>query len=108
MRNLPKTAGTYSIGVQVSDSKGASVSGNFSFTITGPAPASLTITTSSLPDGFVGKAYSQTLGAGGGSPGYSWSQSGGQLPAGLSLDGTGNVLGTPTTRSEERRVGKEC
>jgi large repetitive protein len=91
----PRNPGNYSIGVQVTDSKGVSVAANYTFTVTGPAPQTLTIITTSLSDGFAGQPYSQALGAGGGSPGYTWSQTGGQLPAGLSLSG-GTIAGTPT------------
>ena len=92
-----QTPGTYTIGVVVTDHNGTSVSGNYSFTITGPAPVTLSITTSSLPNGFVGQPYSQTLGAAGGAPGYTWTQSGGQMPAGLSLSSGGTIGGTPTS-----------
>jgi hypothetical protein len=56
------------------------------------------VTTSSLPTGTVGTAYSQTLQASGGIAPYTWSVSSGTLPAGLSLaTSTGVVSGTPTT-----------
>ena len=55
-----------------------------------------TITTTSLPDGEVGTAYSQTLTATGDTP-ITWSVSG-TLPAGLSLEAaTGIISGTPIT-----------
>lgn len=55
-----------------------------------------TITTTSLPEGEVGTAYSQTLTATGDTP-ITWSVSG-TLPAGLSLEAaTGIISGTPTT-----------
>jgi large repetitive protein len=91
----PKTAGTYAIGVQVTDAKGVSISSSFSFTITGTAPTALTITSSSLPDGAVNQPYSQALGASGGSSGYVWAQTGGQLPDGVSLASSGTLAGTP-------------
>ena len=57
----------------------------------------LVITTTSLPSGNVGVAYSQTLAAGGGVTPYSWSVVSGSLPAGLSLgSSTGTISGTPT------------
>jgi uncharacterized protein (TIGR03437 family) len=91
-----KTPGNYSIGVRVTDSNGVGVSENFSFTVTGPGPAALTIVTTTFPDAFAGQPYSQTLGAAGGASGYTWSQSGGQMPAGLSLSGA-TLSGTPTS-----------
>jgi uncharacterized protein (TIGR03437 family) len=92
----PAYPGTFTIGVQVTDSNAVTVAGNFSFTITGPAPAVLTISTMSLPNGFVGQPYSESLDASGGSPGYTWSRTGQQMPAGLSINRAGTVAGTPT------------
>jgi len=58
----------------------------------------VTITTSSLPTGVVGVAYSAQLIASGGSGSYTWSvTSGTTLPSGLSIGAsTGTVTGTPT------------
>ena len=95
-----KTPGTYTIGARVTDSNGVSAAQNFSFTATGPAPSNLTIVTTALPDGFAGQPYSQTLGATGGAPGYTWSVSGGQMPSGLSLNGSGTISGVPVTPGE--------
>ena len=66
------------------------------FTISENAAAAPSITTSSLPDGKVGEAYSQALTANGTTP-IKWSISGGALPDGLTLDETtGKISGTPT------------
>ena len=66
------------------------------FTISENAAAAPSITTSSLPDGKVGEAYSQILTATGTTP-ITWSFDGGNLPAGLSLNkDTGEISGTPT------------
>ena len=66
-------------------------------TYTHSAPGSLTITTTSLPGGTVGTAYSQTLQATGGTTPYTWSLASGTLPAGLTLNAsTGVISGTPT------------
>ncbi|MCC6348679.1 MAG: putative Ig domain-containing protein, partial [Candidatus Eisenbacteria bacterium] len=61
--------------------------------------APLSITTTTLPNGTVGSAYSQTLAATGGTAPYgSWAVTVGSLPAGLSLDsGSGLISGTPAT-----------
>ena len=58
--------------------------------------AAPSITTSSLPNGTVGTAYSQALAASGGTGGYVWSVSAGALPTGLSLSTGGTISGTPT------------
>ena len=67
------------------------------FTISENVAAAPSITTSSLSDGKMGAAYSQTLTATGTTP-IKWSISGGALPDGLTLDETtGEISGTPTT-----------
>ena len=59
---------------------------------------SLSVTTTSLPNGTVNTAYSATLQASGGTLPYSWSLTSGALPTGLSLNATTGVIsGTPTT-----------
>lgn len=55
----------------------------------------LAITTTSLPNGAVGTAYSTTLSASGGTPPYTWTESG-SLPPGLALSTNGSLSGTPT------------
>ena len=58
---------------------------------------STTLTSSSLPRGKVGNAYSATLTATNGTAPYSFSVSGGSLPTGLTLNPTTGVIsGTPT------------
>ena len=57
----------------------------------------LAISTSSLPNGEVGVAYSTIVAAAGGTTPYNWTITSGTLPAGLSLNhGTGAITGTPT------------
>ena len=59
--------------------------------------ASLTVTTTSLPNGQVQVSYSATLAASGGTTPYSWSVTSGALPGGLTLiASTGAISGTPT------------
>jgi hypothetical protein len=63
------------------------------------APSALTVTTSSLPVGTVGVAYTATLSASGGTAPYRWSIKSGALAAGLMLDASGSISGTPTAAS---------
>ena len=59
-------------------------------------PAKVVRLTTSLPNGSVGTAYSQTLSAYGGLPPYTWTSSG-TPPAGLTLSSAGVLSGNPTT-----------
>jgi hypothetical protein len=78
----------------VTDSTGAPASKSLSLMIV----PRLNITTSSLPNGTVGTAYSTTVAAASGTGPYTWSISSGQLPAGLALTASsGAIAGTPTT-----------
>jgi Putative Ig domain len=91
----PTAAATASITVKCADSVGASTTQTLTVTVNPPPP--LTITTSSLSAGVMGTAYSQTLQASGGIPGYKWGITAGSLPQGLSLNGsTGVISGTPS------------
>ncbi|WP_168207888.1 DUF11 domain-containing protein [Spirosoma sp. KCTC 42546] len=83
----------------------ASLYGCSSTTATYTAPAScsatpvcsLSLTTTGLPIGTVGQAYSATLTATGGTAPYSFSLASGSLPAGITLNPTTGVLsGIPT------------
>jgi len=71
-------------------------SGQQSTPIPPPPPPQISITTSSLPAGQVGVAYTTTLAATGGTPPYTWSMTSGSLPANLVLNATtGAIAGTP-------------
>jgi len=91
----PTSTGVFSFRFQAWDyeNPGATVWGDFTIVI-GNAVG---ITTTTLADGQVGSAYSQTLAAVGGTTPYTWSPASGSLPAGLSLNaGSGAISGTPT------------
>ncbi|MCW5962928.1 MAG: hypothetical protein KIT83_02730 [Bryobacterales bacterium] len=60
------------------------------------APETLLISTPSLPEATVGCLYSFSLTAAGGTPPYQFLVSSGILPAGLTLNATGLLTGTPT------------
>jgi hypothetical protein len=92
----PNASGTFNFATQVTDSTtptAEAVTKALALTV-GPA---LTITTASLATATVGAAYSQTLAALGGTPGYTWSMASGNLPPGLSLSTGGVISGTPAT-----------
>lgn len=59
--------------------------------------SALGITSSSLPNATVGRPYSATLTALGGSAPYTWSVANGVLPSGLTLSANGQISGTPTS-----------
>ena len=62
-----------------------------------PPPATLTITTTTLPSGTVGQAYSRPVQATGGTGPFTWTISAGSLPQGLNINpNTGVISGTPT------------
>jgi len=68
--------------------------------VTSAACPVITLTPATMPNGFVGQAYSQTLTASGGTAPYTFSVVAGALPTGLTLTmagGLGLVSGTPTT-----------
>jgi Putative Ig domain len=91
----PTVAGASTMSVSVKDSSTTPQSSSKSLSIT--IAAALAISTTSLPQGTVGTAYSATLMASGGTTPYTWSVTGGTLPAGLSLaPSTGIISGTPT------------
>jgi hypothetical protein len=92
----PTTGGTSNFTVEVTDSDTPASTDQQALSIY--IPDDLALTTSSLPDGQVGVAYSETLAASGGVTPYTWAVISGSLPAGLSLNSsTGEISGTPTT-----------
>jgi hypothetical protein len=91
----PTSAGTASFSVVFTTTGGLTDSQALSIVVA--AATAPIISTSSLPAGTVGQAYSSTLLTVGNKTG-SWSVSSGAVPAGLSLNGaTGVINGTPTT-----------
>jgi hypothetical protein len=91
----PTVTGTSFFTVRVQDAAGLSAFQTLSITINPPAPPR--ITTRSLPDGRVGRPYSEPVQASGGTGARTWIIVDGSLPAGLALDPTtGVIAGTPT------------
>lgn len=62
-----------------------------------PACNPITLSPSTLPNGTLGAAYSQTITASGGTAPYSFTLVSGSLPPGLSLSTSGALTGTPTS-----------
>ena len=89
----PVIAGKFTVSVTVKDSAQGSVAQSKSYSVV-IAPVSLSITTTSAPNGTVGTAYSASFAATGGVAPYAFSATG--LPAGLSMSAAGTITGTPT------------
>jgi hypothetical protein len=88
INGTPTTTGTSPFTIKVTDSTGQSVTKNLSLKVVTP----LSVTTTSLPQANLGVfSYEASLGASGGSPGYSWSVVAGNLPPGITLN---SLLGT--------------
>jgi Putative Ig domain/PKD domain len=91
----PNAIGSFTVNVLATDSTAPthqSSAKQYPVTI---APGTLTITSSSLPGGQVGVAYSTTVAATGGTLPLHWSATG--LPNGLTINATtGQITGTPT------------
>jgi hypothetical protein len=93
---VPTTPGTSQFVVRVADANGTTASATLSLSIAAPL---LTITTTSIPSATVGASYSETFGATGGNPPYTWALDSGSLPAGLSLSNSGSITGVPAANS---------
>jgi eukaryotic-like serine/threonine-protein kinase len=93
----PSKAATSSVVITVSDNETTPATQTATVTIViSAAAAAPTITTTSLPSGVVGTAYTASVAATGGTGAFTWSASG--LPAGLTINSsTGTISGTPTT-----------
>jgi hypothetical protein len=97
------SAGTYSFSVRVTDSTGAYVNKSYNLSVLAansqPIINQVALSTSSLPNGYVGTPYSQTITATGGSGTYDWVILSSSLAPGLSYSINGaalTVTGTPT------------
>jgi hypothetical protein len=89
----PSSAGSFNFTVQVTSGTGAQAARALAININaGPA-----ITTTTLPDAEVGRAYSQQLQAAGGTGAFTWALTAGALPVGFTLSSSGAITGTPVT-----------
>ena len=87
----PLSGGSFNFTVRITDSVGQTDTQDLSINVT-----PLSITTTSLPPGSIGQAYSQQVQTIGGIAPLTWSISAGTLPPGLNLNQTTGVIsGTP-------------
>jgi large repetitive protein len=91
LRGTPTHAGNYALGLRVTDRGGRVATGTVTLTV----EAAPTIQTAILPPGEPGIPYAAQLLATGGTTPYTWSLTGGTLPAGLTLSAAGVLSGTP-------------
>jgi hypothetical protein len=89
----PTAVSTSYFAVQVAGHDGATARANLFLTVN---EAAVSVSDTSLPDGNVDSFYWYALAADGGSAPHTWSMTSGTLPAGLSLDSSGVITGTPT------------
>jgi hypothetical protein len=95
LAGTPQTTGSFNFTIQVTDSLGATTSRSYTLTVENPRLSILT--SSPLPAGTVGAAYSVRQTATGGVAPYSWTITGASVP-GLTLDAASGVLsGVPTS-----------
>jgi hypothetical protein len=93
----PTAGGRANFTVQVADSGNPALTASANLSIN-VVVLSLSITTTSLPDGAVDTAYKQNIQASGGIPPYSWSVTSGTLPSWATLNlSTGIINGIPGT-----------
>jgi hypothetical protein len=97
LTGTPRSVGTFQFTLQVNSSMSAGpASKSFSVVIKPSSTAVLMqILGDTLSAGVLNGPYSQTLTANGGRVPYVWAISSGSLPAGVSLEPTGQITGTP-------------
>jgi len=95
----PSASGSFSATITVIDALGATASETRSLVVNPPAPQPPTfLTGATLPQGKARTAYSTTISVTGGTPGYTWVRTSGNLPNGLSISysgATATITGTP-------------
>jgi uncharacterized repeat protein (TIGR01451 family) len=94
---IPTKVGQYSFEVGLTDANGCSAEMLYTVFVSCPT---ISISPSSLPGGIEFTNYGpQTITASGGTPPYTFSQTAGALPAGMTLSSSGVITGTPTSVS---------
>ena len=91
----PTATGSFTLTVQAGDASLPSQTITINVAITSVPVLVITSAGGALPDAIVGKPYSVTLLAAGGTLPFTWTVASGQLPAGLTLSTAGVLGGTP-------------
>ncbi len=94
LSGTPQATGSYTFSVRATDNQNLVAQATYTLVISVAAP---TITTTSLPAGTAGQAYSQFVSATGGTPPYTFSLVSGVLPPSLNFSPTGILSGTANT-----------
>jgi hypothetical protein len=96
---IPTASGTSTVTVTVTDANGLTDSATLSLMVATSSPAPLSVTTTRLPNCHLGKPYSATLAATGGTAPYTWSTTDpGDFPPGITLNSDGTITGTDSTQ----------
>lgn len=95
LSGTPTATGSFTLTVQAGDASSPSQTITINVAITSAPALVITSAGGALPDATVGKPYSATLLAGGGTLPFTWTLASGQLPAGLTLSTAGVLSGTP-------------
>jgi uncharacterized protein (TIGR03437 family) len=93
-RGAPQQAGSFNLGVAITDARGVTAQGSLTLSVAAAPP--LAITTGTLGNGAANTNYTQSLAAAGGGPPYLFELAAGSLPDGLRLSNTGAISGTPS------------
>ncbi|NOT60511.1 MAG: hypothetical protein HOP19_09840, partial [Acidobacteria bacterium] len=91
------TAGIYNFTIKATDAKGCTGTAANTVTVNPNICPTILLNPTSLPNLTLGKAFSQTLTATGGSAPHKFDNISGELPPGLTLSPGGVLSGTPTT-----------
>ncbi|MBU7315157.1 putative Ig domain-containing protein [Paenibacillus oleatilyticus] len=93
LSGTPTMANSHSFTVQLTDGNGVTATKELTIQVN---PV-LEVSTTSVPHGAVGAAYTASLAAAGGNGVYAWSIAAGTVPGGLTLAADGTLSGTPAS-----------
>ncbi|MDO3681038.1 putative Ig domain-containing protein [Paenibacillus ehimensis] len=93
LSGAPTMANSHSFTVQLTDGNGVTATKELTIQVN----PMLEVSTTSVPHGAVGAAYTASLAASGGNGVYAWSIAAGTVPGGLTLAADGTLSGTPAS-----------